>query len=73
MTIASEKKLPINKLVDLFIAGDEETILSNISKFEEVFGSSVQAAVEERLKGDGYTPPNNNGNTQPKDLNLSLY
>lgn len=72
LTIASERKLPINKLVDLFIAGDEESTLSNISKFEEVFGSSVQVAVEERLKGDGYTPPNNNGNTQPKDLNGAL-
>jgi len=73
LTIAAEKKLPINKIVDLLIANDEETTVSNIGKFEEIFGASVQTAVEERLKGNGYTPPNNGGqNTEPKDLNDAL-
>ncbi|MBK5242055.1 DUF4355 domain-containing protein [Clostridium sp.] len=73
LTIASEKKLPINQIIDLVIAGDEETTVSNINKFEEIFGSSVQLAVEERLKTSGYTPPiNASGNTQPKDLNEAL-
>ncbi len=73
LTIAAEKKLPINKVIDLLIAEDEETTVSNIGRFEEIFGSSVQTAVEERLKGNGYTPPNNaGGDTQPKNLNEAL-
>ena len=73
LTIAAEKKLPINKIVDLLIANDEESTVSNIGRFEEIFGASVQSAVEERLKSNGYTPPNNVGGTaQPKDLNDAL-
>ncbi|MDD4564244.1 MAG: DUF4355 domain-containing protein [Eubacteriales bacterium] len=73
LTIAAEKKLPINQVIDLLIAEDEESTVSNIGKFEEIFGSSVQAAVEERLKGGGYTPPNNaGGDNQPKNLNEAL-
>ena len=33
LTIASEKKLPINKIADLFIAEDEEATVANISRF----------------------------------------
>lgn len=73
LTIAAEKKLPINKVIDLVLGEDEESTVSNIGKFEEIFGSSVQAAVEERLKGSGYTPPNNaGGDNQPKNLNDAL-
>lgn len=73
LTIAAEKKLPISNIVDLLISDDEESTVSNIGKFEEIFGASVQTAVEERLKGNGYTPPNNaRGNNQPKDLNDAL-
>ena len=73
LTIAADKKLPINKIVDLLIADDEESTVSNIGKFEEIFGASVQSAVEERLKSNGYTPSNNGGQgTQPKDLNNAL-
>ena len=73
LTIAAEKKLPINKVIDLVLGEDEESTVSNIGKFEEIFGSSVQAAVEERLKGNGYTPPNNaGGDNQPKNLNDAL-
>ena len=73
LTLATEKKLPINKIIDLVIANDEETTISNIGRFEEIFGASVQTAVEERLKGNGYTPPNNSGQgSQPKNLNDAL-
>ena len=73
LTIAADKKLPINKIVDLFISDNEESTVSNIGRFEEIFGASVQSAVEERLKGNGYTPPNNaGGNTQPRDLNDAI-
>ena len=73
LTIATEKKLPINKIIDLVIANDEETTVSNIGRFEEIFGASVQSAVEERLKSNGYTPPNNGGQgNQPKNLNDAL-
>ena len=73
LTVAAEKKLSISNIVDLLIANDEESTISNIGRFEEIFGASVQTAVEERLKSNGYTPPNNaGGNTQPKDLNDAL-
>ena len=73
LTIASEKKLPINNLVDLFIAEDEESTISNIGKFEEIFGESLKSAVEERLKRSGYTPPSGaGGDDKPKDLNDAL-
>lgn len=73
LTIAADKKLPINKIVDLFISDNEEGTVANIGRFEEIFGTSVQSAVEERLKSNGYTPPNNGGqNTQPQNLNDAL-
>ena len=73
LTIATEKKLPINKIVDLLIADDEVSTVSNIARFEEIFSASVQTAVEERLKGSGYNPPqNNNTNNQAKNLNDAL-
>ena len=60
-SLSLPKRLPINKIADLFIAEDEATV-ANISKFEEIFNSSVQSAVEERLKSNGYNPPQNNSN-----------
>jgi len=73
LTIAADKKLPINNIVDLFISDNEEATIANIGRFEEIFGTSVQSAVEERLKSNGYTPPNNGGqNTQPQNLNDAL-
>jgi len=73
LTLASEKRLPINGIIDLVIADDEDATVANINRFEEIFGASVQAAVEERLKNNNYTPPNNQSvNTQPKDLNEAL-
>lgn len=70
LTIAADKKLPVNKIVDLFISDNEEATVANIGRFEEIFSSSVQSAVEERLKSTGYTPPNNNG-TGAKSNNLN--
>jgi uncharacterized protein with gpF-like domain len=73
LTIASEKKLPISKIVDLVLGSDEETTVSNIGRFEEIFSASVQSAVEERLKSNGYNPPKNDKqNNQPKNLNDAL-
>jgi len=73
LTIAADKKLPINKIVDLFISDNEEATVANIGRFEDIFGTSVQLAVEERLKSNGYTPPNNGGqNNQPQNLNDAL-
>lgn len=55
LTIATEKKLPI-QLVDYFIAQDEETTLQNLAKFEEVWTSHLQALVDEKLKSTGVQP-----------------
>lgn len=73
LTLAADKKLPINKVIDLVLGHDEETTVTNIGRFEEIFASSVQTAVEERLKSTGYTPPNSSGNeTKAKNLNDAL-
>ena len=73
LTLAGEKKLPINKVIDMVIGSDEESTVANIGRFEEIFSSSVQTAVEERLKSNGYTPPNNSGDgAKSKNLNDAL-
>nr|WP_233277476.1 DUF4355 domain-containing protein [Paenibacillus durus] len=56
--IASEKKLPL-QLVDFFIGADEFTTTANLTTFEQSLQLAVQQQVEQRLKGDGYTPPAN--------------
>jgi hypothetical protein len=53
---ASEKKLPL-QLVDFFIGADEPTTTANLTAFEQSLQLAVQQQVEQRLKGDGYTPP----------------
>ncbi|WP_407268946.1 DUF4355 domain-containing protein [Radiobacillus sp. PE A8.2] len=52
LTTLNEKKLPSN-LIDYLIGEDEESTLSNLGKFEEVFTTQLQSAVDERLKADG--------------------
>ncbi|MFK4345223.1 MULTISPECIES: DUF4355 domain-containing protein [unclassified Paenibacillus] len=54
--IASEKKLPL-PLVDFFIGADEEATTANLAMLELSLQSAIQQQVEQRLKGDGYTPP----------------
>jgi hypothetical protein len=54
--IASEKKLPLS-LVDFFIGTDESTTTANLASLEQSLQLAVQQQVEQRLKGDGYTPP----------------
>ncbi|ERI90987.1 hypothetical protein HMPREF1982_03549 [Clostridiales bacterium oral taxon 876 str. F0540] len=61
--IATDKKLPVD-LVDFLIGQDEETTTKNLEKLESVFGTHVESLVQERLKGNSYTPPTNtNTNT----------
>ncbi|MEE4571040.1 DUF4355 domain-containing protein [Paenibacillus polymyxa] len=54
--IASEKKLPL-PLVDFFIGADEEATTANLAMLEQSLQGAIQQQVEQRLKGDGYTPP----------------
>ncbi|MFT9367219.1 DUF4355 domain-containing protein [Paenibacillus polymyxa] len=56
--IASEKKLPL-PLVDFFIGADEEATTANLAVLEQSLQGAIQQQVEQRLKGDGYTPPAN--------------
>jgi hypothetical protein len=56
MKAATEKNLPLT-LIDYFIGADEASTLQNLTVFEEAFQQAVQKAVEQRLKGEGYTPP----------------
>ncbi|UMY53515.1 DUF4355 domain-containing protein [Paenibacillus peoriae] len=54
--IASEKKLPL-PLVDFFIGADEDATTANLAMLEQSLQLAIQQQVEQRLKGDGYTPP----------------
>ncbi|MGG1654363.1 DUF4355 domain-containing protein [Paenibacillus sp. NRS-1780] len=54
--IASEKKLPL-PLVDFFVGTDEEATTANLAMLEQSLQLAIQQQVEQRLKGDGYTPP----------------
>ena len=60
MQIASERNLPI-ELAGFFIGENEESTLENLKVFELAFQGSVQKALEERLKTNGYTPPKAGG------------
>ncbi|NEU28811.1 DUF4355 domain-containing protein [Paenibacillus polymyxa] len=76
--IASEKKLPL-PLVDFFIGTDEEATTANLAMLEQSLQLAIQQQVEQRLKGEGYTPPaNSTGRTftldaikgmSPKEIN----
>lgn len=55
LTLATEKKLPI-QLIDFLIGQDEETTLQNLSTFEEVLTSHLQTLVDEKLKSTGVQP-----------------
>lgn len=52
----NEKKLP-SELVNFIIADNEEVINENIGKFENMFKSTVDSLVQEKLKGGEYVPP----------------
>lgn len=60
MQIASERNLPI-ELAGFFIGENEESTLENLKVLESAFQGSVQKALEERLKTNGYTPPKAGG------------
>ena len=73
LTVAAEKKLPVSNIIDLVLGKDEESTLENIGRIESIFSTSVQSAVEERLKSSSYTPPKNNDQEpKPKNLNDAL-
>ncbi|MGG3919919.1 DUF4355 domain-containing protein [Parageobacillus thermoglucosidasius] len=55
LTIATEKKLPV-QLIDFLIGQDEESTLQNLTTFEEVWTQNLQALVEEKLKTSGVNP-----------------
>jgi hypothetical protein len=73
LTVVTEKKLPVSNIIDLVLGKDEESTLENIGRIESIFSTSVQSAVEERLKSSSYTPPKNNDQEpKPKNLNDAL-
>ena len=73
LTVVTEKKLPVSNIIDLVLGKDEESTLENIGRIESIFSTSVQSAVEERLKSNSYTPPKNNEQEpKPKNLNDAL-
>jgi len=69
LTIATEKKLPV-QLIDFLIGQDEESTLQNLATFEEVWTQNLQALVEEKLKTSGVNPKDSSATTQSLE-NLS--
>lgn len=55
-SIAIEKKLPL-KLVERFLGDDEEATIKNLELFEAEYNGGITAAVEEKFKENGRTPP----------------
>lgn len=66
LTILNDKKLP-SSLIDLLITDDEETTLTNIKQYEEVFTSQLESVVEDKLKAGGTSLQDS---TKPKVLTL---
>lgn len=71
MQLANEKNLPID-LVGFFIGENEESTVQNLKAFETTFQGAVQKALEERIKGNGYTPPKANGTVDTDLEKLSM-
>jgi hypothetical protein len=63
LTLATEKKLPV-QLIDFLIGQDEESTLQNLATFEEVWTQNLQALIEEKLKTSGVNPKDSNIKTQ---------
>lgn len=61
----NEKNLP-SELVNFIITDNEEVINENIGKFENMFKSTVDSLVQEKLKGGQYVPPK--GETTPNSI-----
>lgn len=71
MQLASERNLPID-LVGFFIGENEELTVQNLKAFETTFQGAVHKALEERIKGNSYTPPKANGTVDTDLENLSM-
>lgn len=65
LTYANEKGLP-SDLVDYFVGTDEKSTNDNLEKFEKAFSSAIGAAVDKKLKGSSYVPPDDD-DTEPMD------
>ena len=73
LTYATDKKLPISDIIDMFVGSDENSTIKNIDKVSEIFSTGVQSAVEERLKTNSYIPPQQQtGNVSHADLRSAL-
>ena len=59
------------ELVDFFIGKDEETTTANLKKFEKIYSASLSSAVEEKIKGNGYTPPAGSAGSGVNELGLT--
>lgn len=71
--LAGDKGLPLD-LVGFFVGADENSTATNLKTFEDTYNSSVQHALEARLKTDGYTPPAGGGSGKSlEDLSMDEY
>ena len=60
----ADKSLPVG-LAKCLCGEDAESTKTNITEFEKAFGSAVEAAVADRLKG---TPPRTGGSSKPYSM-----
>ena len=60
LKIANEKKLPVD-LVQFFVGADEQSTIDNMGALDKSFAAAVAAAVDAKLKGSNYSPPDGEG------------
>lgn len=56
LKLASEKGVP-SDFADYLIATDEESTIKRFNDFESIYSKAISNSVNEKLKGAGYTPP----------------
>lgn len=58
LELITEAKLPFTKIVDKFIAEDEETTVSKIQAFKEIWDDEIKKEVDKRLAENSGRAPN---------------
>lgn len=71
--VLNEKGLPL-ELVDYILGdGNEETINGNIEKFSNMFSTSIDSKVNEKLKTNSYVPPKDGSGQMVSGVEQAFY
>lgn len=66
---ATDKKLPTD-VVEYFIGDDKDSTIANLDKFAEIFETSLESQVKERLGKQSYKPKGESHNEGVGDIDL---